>query len=230
LRDLGRVLFGLVVIAIGTLYLLERADVLDAGRTIDNWWPTVVIATGMFQLVERSHRPLGSLALVAGGTLLLLGTTDVIQGDVWSYAWPLLFIVAGVVAIARWAGAGPLPRDAGEDVVVASGIFGGPELANASQSFRGASLTAVFGGVVLDLRDARPAPPGARITATAVFGGVDILVPHGWRIAMKGTPIFGGVTDKTKHGAELPADAPSLYVDAFAVFGGVEVKHEREKK
>jgi hypothetical protein len=224
--DLGRLLLGLVVIAIGTLYLLESADVLDAGAAIDDWWPAVIIATGLFQLVERSHAVIGPLVLVAGGTILLLATTDVLEGDVWSYVWPTALIAMGLIAIARWAGAGPLPRDAGEDVVVASGIFGGPKVVNASTSFRGASLTAVFGGVTLDLRNARPAPEGARITATAAFGGIDILVPHGWRLAMKATPIFGGVDDKTRHDPDLPADAPLLELDALAAFGGVTVKHE----
>jgi hypothetical protein len=225
--DLGRLLLGLVVVAIGTLYLLESAGVLDAGAAIDDWWPTVIIATGLFQLAERSRATLGPLILIAGGTVLLLATTDVLEGDVWSYVWPGALIAMGLVAIARWAGAGPLPRDAGEDVVVASGIFGGPKVVNASRSFRGASLTAVFGGVTLDLRDARPAPDGARITATAAFGGIDILVPHGWRIAMKSTPIFGGVEDKTRHDPDLPADAPLLTLDALAAFGGVTVKHEQ---
>lgn len=226
--DLGRVLLGLVIIAIGTLYLLERADVLDAGATIDDWWPTVIIATGLFQIAERSRALLGPSILIAGGTVLLLATTDVLEGDVWSYAWPTALILIGIVAIARWAGAGPLPRDAGDDVVVASGIFGGPTVASASQSFRGASLTAIFGGVVLDLRAARPAPEGARITATAAFGGVDILVPEGWRITTKTTPIFGGVDDKTRRMQQLPPDAPTVHVDALAVFGGVSIKHSKD--
>jgi Cell wall-active antibiotics response 4TMS YvqF/Domain of unknown function (DUF5668) len=225
--DLGRVLIGLVGIAVGTLYLLEAWDVLDAGATIDDWWPSVIIATGLFQIAERSRAFVRPLILIAAGTLLLLVTTDVLEGDVWSYAWPIAIIVLGIVAIARWAGAGPLPRGAGDDVVVASGIFGGPDVATASQTFRGASLTAVFGGVDLDLRQACPDVDGARITATAVFGGIDILVPHGWRIAIKGTPIFGGIEDKTEHSAGLPDDAPVLRIDAFVVFGGVEVKHTK---
>lgn len=225
--DFGRVLLGLVGIAIGTLYLLQSADVLDAGAAIDDWWPTLIIAIGLFQVAERSRSLLGPLLLVASGTLLLLVTTDVLEGDIWSYVWPTALIVVGIVAIARWAGAGPLPRGAGDDVVVASGIFGGPTLANASQAFRGASLTAVFGGVSLDLRQARPAADGARITATAVFGGIDILVPRGWRITIKGTPIFGGVEDKTEHPAGLPGDAPVLQIDGFVIFGGIEVKHAK---
>jgi len=225
--DLGRLLLGLVVIAVGALYLLDAAGVLDAGATIDDWWPTVIIAAGVFQLIERSRAAFGPLVLIGGGTLLLLVTTGVVEGDVWSVLWPAALIVLGILAISRWAGAGALPRDAGDDVVVASGIFGGPTVSSASQTFHGASLTAVFGGVELDLRQARPAPEGARITATAAFGGIDILVPHGWRIAVTSTPIFGGFKDKTRHDAALPDDAPILKVDVFAVFGGVEIKHEK---
>jgi len=33
-RDFGRVLLAMVVIAVGVLYLLEGADVLDAGSTM----------------------------------------------------------------------------------------------------------------------------------------------------------------------------------------------------
>ncbi len=188
MRDFGRLLLGLVVVAVGSLYLLERADVLDAGATINRWWPSVIVAAGRFQLAERSHSALGPLVLVAAGTVLLLVTTNVAEGDVWSYVWPIAVVVAGCVAIARWAGAGTPRRGAGDEVVVALGVFGGLSVASASRNFRGASLTAVFGGVVLDLRDARPAPEGAQITATATFGGIEILVPRGWRIAVRCTP------------------------------------------
>ncbi len=225
--DLGRVLLGLVIITIGTLYLLQSADALDAGNTIDRWWPTVLITMGIFQLMERSHGQIGPYLLIAAGVLLLLATTDVLPGDAWSYIWPTALIVMGVATIARWSGAGRLPRTESGDVVIASGIFGGPTLVNASQTFRGASLTAVFGGVELDLHDARPASEGARITATAAFGGIDIVVPHGWKITVKATPIFGGVDDKTEHSGDLPENAPTLLVDALAVFGGVEIRHPK---
>jgi hypothetical protein len=84
----------------------------------------------------------------------------------------------------------------------------------------------VFGGVTLDLRQARPAPAGASVTATAFFGGIDIIVPRGWRVTLRGTPILGGVNNKTELAPAPPDGAPALLVDALAVLGGVEVKHE----
>jgi len=65
-----------------------------------------------------------------------------------------------------------------------------------TQYLQGAWLTAVFGGVTPDLRGARPAPEGASVNATVAFGGVDILVPKGWHISVRSTPIFGGVEIK----------------------------------
>ena len=94
-------------------------------------------------------------------------------------------------------------------------------------ALQGAWLTAIFGGITLDLRDARPAPGGASINATAAFGGIDILVPKGWRLSVRSTPIFGGLEDKTDHTEPPDDDAPTLQIDAVTLFGGVEIKHQK---
>jgi cell wall-active antibiotic response 4TMS protein YvqF len=229
-RDYGRILLGLIVVALGLLFLLDNAGSLDAGRAIDHWWPTVLIGMGGFQLAERTHGTIGPLVFIVAGGVLLLFTTNAVEGNAWDYVWPTAIIAAGLLIISRWRGAMAVRGDGGgsDDVVVASGIFGGPNIVSASQSFRGASLTAVFGGVSLDLRQARLAPQGAAITATAVFGGMDILVPRGWRVAINATPFFGGVDDKTDHSAAPPEEAPVLKIDALTVFGGVDVKHEKK--
>jgi hypothetical protein len=225
--DLGRLLLGLTVVALGALFLLDSAGVLDAGRAIDRWWPALIVAAGLFTLAERPPSIVRGAVLTGAGLLLLLFTTDVLQDDAWSYIWPGLLILAGLVIVARWSGR-TIPEGAdAEDVVRATAVFGGPKLVSTAQHFRGAWLTALFGGISLDLRDAHPAPEGASVNATVAFGGIEILVPKGWRISVRSTPIFGGLDDKTDH-AETPApDAPALHVDAVAVFGGVDIKHEK---
>jgi hypothetical protein len=225
--DTGRILLGLVVLTLGVLFLLDGADVLDAGRVIDDWWPAAIVALGALQLLERPRPTLSAALLIVAGGVLLLFTTGTVDESAWDVVWPLALVAGGVSILARRRG----PRTAGaadEDAVVATGIFGGPSVASASPAFRRASLTAIFGGVTLDLRYARPAPEGATVTATAAFGGVDILVPRGWRITSRSTPIFGGVDDKTDQTDELAADAPTLHVDALAIFGGVDIKHEKD--
>ena len=225
--DFGRLLVGLIVLALGVLFLLDAAGVLNAGRVIDDWWPSVFVAAGLLTLLERPPAVVRGLVLVGIGALLLLFTTDVLHGNAWAYVWPALVILAGLAILAHWAGR-TIPAGArDEDVVRSTAVFGGHKLPVTARNFQGAWLTAIFGGIELDLRDATPAPGGASVNATVVFGGTEILVPRGWRINVRCTPIFGGLDDKTDHKQALPDDAPVLNVDAVALFGGVDVKHEK---
>lgn len=225
--DLGRLLVGSAVIALGVLFLLDSADAIDAGRAIDRWWPLLIVVAGVLTLLERPPSIVRGALLTGTGIVLLLFTTDVLEESAWSYIWPALLILVGLVIVARWSGRAISAESADEEVVRATAVFGGPNLACRAQRFRGAFLTAIFGGITLDLRDTRPVPEGASVNATAAFGGIEILVPKGWRISVRSTPIFGGLDDKTDHSQALADDAPALHVDAVAIFGGVEIKHEK---
>jgi hypothetical protein len=220
------VLLGLVLIGLGVLFLLDRAGTIAADQVIGDWWPLIIVALGLIQLAGRPRSMLGPGIVIGVGVVLLLFTTDVVEGSVWNYLWPVVLIAIGVAIIARRGGGSSGKGQAG-DVVRASGILGGPEVASTSRRFRGASLTAILGGVTLDLRQARPDPEGATISATALFGGIDIIVPRGWRVTVSSTPIFGGLDDKTDRSDAPPDDAPSLHLDAVAIFGGVDLKHEK---
>lgn len=107
--------------------------------------------------------------------------------------WPALIIGVGLLIVARWAGRTIPSGASSEDVIRATAVFGGPKLVSTARHLPGAWLTAIFGGVTLDLRGACPAPDGASVNATVAFGGIDILVPKGWRISVRSTPIFGGI-------------------------------------
>ena len=225
--DLGRLLLGLAVVALGVVFLLDSAGVLDADRAIDRWWPSLVIAAGVLTLAERPSSVVRGTILTAAGALLLLFTTDVLHGNAWSYLWPSALILTGLVIVVRWNGRMIPAGSSTEDVVRSTAIFGGPKLVSTARHFQGAWLTAIFGGITLDLRNATPAPGGASVNATAAFGGIELLVPRGWRISVRSTPIFGGLEDKTDHAVAPADDAPVLHVDAVCVFGGVEVKHQK---
>jgi hypothetical protein len=225
--DLGRLLIGLTVVALGVLYLLDGAGTLDAGEAVHDWWPALFVAAGVFTLLEQPPAVVRGTILTAGGTIGLLFTTDVLHDDAWSYIWPSLLIAAGLLIVARWGGHTIPAGTHTDDVVRSTAVFGGPKIVSTARSLRGGWLTAIFGGITLDLRGAQPAPEGASINATAAFGGIDILVPKGWRISLRTTPIFGGAEDKTDHSVAPAEDAPVLHVDAVCLFGGVDVKHEK---
>jgi hypothetical protein len=111
--------------------------------------------------------------------------------------------------------------DADSNEVALIAIFGGAELESRASAFRGGSMLAWFGGVEADLRHATLAPD-ALLTVTALFGGVEIELPEGWRVE-RSTRVFGGGVQIDVPEPDDPA-APTLSVEGFAAFGGIEIK------
>ena len=83
-------------------------------------------------------------------------------------------------------------------------------------------VKAVFGGVDLDLREARLEAREVTIDSKAVFGGVSIVVPPDVTVVVDGSGIFGGFGGDAED-VQPPAGAPVVRVTGKAVFGGVAV-------
>ena len=107
------------------------------------------------------------------------------------------------------------------DEVALVAVLNGVDLASSAQAFRGGTMFAWFGGVAVDLRGATLAPE-AKLTTSALFGGVAIKVPPSWRIEHTSRAFAGGVAIDAPEPAD--PDAPTLVVEATAGFGGVAIK------
>lgn len=215
----ARAFFGIVIVVVGSLLLLDNLDVLDAGEAIGDWWPAAIIVGGILALIANPRHWVMPLILVAGGAVVLLRTTGVI--DTLDVLLPAVLIVVGLLVL---FGRGLGTRsDTMDDRVNTFNLFSGSEIASNSTAFQGGRVGAIFGGAELDLRRATLAPD-ATIDVFTAFGGVEITVPEGWRVDMNAFPLFGGFENKTAREA-LPADAPRLRIDATLLFGGLEVKH-----
>jgi hypothetical protein len=87
-----------------------------------------------------------------------------------------------------------------------------------------------MGGVELDFRDARLGAGETHVTAVAVMGGIEIVVPPGLPVTVRGLGILGGIDQVEQGGGELDPSAPHLKITALALMGGVEVKTRASKK
>jgi len=219
----GRGLVGLVLVGIGALYVFEAFEVLDAGDTLGRWWPTAVIGLGVLQVADRGRVSRAAVALVVVGSFLLAITTGALGADAWAYAWPGIFIGTGVWLVLGW---GRREARAVPDLeqVDALSVLSAVRTGTRSARFRNASVTAVLGGVTLDLLACSPDPAGAVVDATCVLGSVTVLVPRGWSVEVRGIPLLGGWDDTTDRSA-ISSDSPRVEVRALVVLGGVEVKH-----
>lgn len=214
----GRLFFGTLIIALGTLFLLDATDVLDAGGVISDWWPAVIILAGLISWISNPRHWVVAGLIVLVGVAFLLASLDI--ADVGAIVWPTVIIVVGVMII---FGRGLGSRTEVADTINSFNIFSGSEIASHSDNFQGGSVSAVFGGAEIDLRDATPAP-GANLDVFTAFGGIEIQVPRGWQVDVRGLPIFGGFDNATAK-EQVGPNAPLLTINATVMFGGVEIKH-----
>jgi hypothetical protein len=114
----------------------------------------------------------------------------------------------------------PSRGDEESNEVALVAALNGVELESRAKAFSGGSMLAWLGGIAVDLREAELAP-GAHLDVRSAFGGIAIRVPPGWRIEHDVKTLGGGVA------VDVPepetADAPTLRIDGFTVFGGVAV-------
>ncbi len=215
----ARAFFGLLIVAVGSLLLLDALDVLDAGQVIGDWWPLVIIVGGLLAFIANPGHWLIPLLLVGGGTVVLLQTADIL--DAGELIWPVVLIGVGMLVI--FGGGMGSRSPTSDDRINSFNIFSGTDFSTNSPRFEGGRIGAIFGGADVDLRHASLAPE-ATLDVFAAFGGVEIAVPHGWRVIINGFPIFGGFENATSNEG-LAEDAPRLQIDATVLFGGLEVKH-----
>ena len=219
--SLGQLLLGLVVVLVGVVLLLERAGAveIDLGDLLSLLWPLAVVLVGVASLLVVPRAWFGPAAITALGAALLLSRFDVVQVSVWDYLWPVAVILLGV-GITFGASA----RDRQADHVTAFAFWWGAERHLTTRTFRSASLTAIMGGVELDLRQA-DIEGSARIDVFSFWGGVDIKVPRTWDVRVTGLPVLGGWDDKTQ---PVPG-GPVLDVRVVTVMAGAEVRYGKEK-
>jgi uncharacterized protein DUF1707 len=83
---------------------------------------------------------------------------------------------------------------------------------------------AFWGGVELDLRGARFAGRVSTITAVAIMGGIEIVVPDDIVVEVSGIGFMGAFETRDPHAASPPPPtAPVVRINGLAFWGGVTV-------
>ena len=218
-RPLQQVVLGVLIVAVGVAALLGALGIVDVslGEIIGTWWPMVIIVVGFTSLLGTPRAWIGPVGVIAVGTFLQLSNLGLVEVDVWALVWPVAIILVGLSLITRFGTHGT-----GEDMINSAVMWWGSERRTTSQDFRGGSLSAIMGGIDVDLRQAGIVEH-AEISVFAFWGGVEIKVPPTWRVQVGGLPVLGGWNDKTV----VPADpsAPVLVVNITAIMGGAEIKN-----
>jgi len=222
----GSALVGILLIIIGGLFLVETLNIMNLGPLFTNWWPLILIAVGILKL--KGHDKTGGVIILLVGVAFLSATLGIINWGNIFRLWPLILVAIGLSIIMKakgrtWWGVTSSSATS-EDFIKSSVIFGGVDQTVNSENFKGGDVSAIFGGVELDFRQAKLSPEGCQLNITAIFGGVGITVPQDWQISVSGTPILGAIENKTTWtGGEK--DGKTVHCRCTVVFGGLEIKN-----
>jgi hypothetical protein len=84
---------------------------------------------------------------------------------------------------------------------------------------------AFWGGGEIDLREANFAAGEVEINCVAIMGGMQVIVPPGVEVVVRGIGIMGGF-DHREEGVPGDPGAPRVVVTGFAFWGGVGVERK----
>ena len=233
---------GVILVGIGALFLLGNLHIVHV-RDWFAYWPVILVAIGLVQLVDANHSGgrVSGAVLLGIGALFLADNLGYIWFNLWDL-WPLLLIGAGVMMLLNRTGWGPdagwyrryqyktrrhgpfgtgMPMFGG---VHEFAIFGGSRRVITDQEFKGGRVSCVFGGINLDLTGAVMVGNSAVLDISTVYGGAVVRIPPSWNLEVRGAGVFGGFADHTIHPPASP-DMKRLIVRGAAVFGGVTFKN-----
>jgi hypothetical protein len=92
----GSIWIGLVLLSVGVCGILDMAGVIEASRTIGEWWPLAIIAWPLLEMLSARHLSAGWLICLAVGVAFL--------GDEQSWAsaglvWSALAVAPGLAIV-----------------------------------------------------------------------------------------------------------------------------------
>ncbi len=95
-RNSGQWLFGLIILIIGIIFLVENLFGIQMWKNVWLFWPILLIIWGLMQLLQR-RSVFFSIILLIIGTLFLLKNFQLYQwpDTIWKY-WPLIIIAVGI--------------------------------------------------------------------------------------------------------------------------------------
>lgn len=223
---------GLLILGVGIIFTLDKLiDTFEAGSIL-RLWPALLVVFGLMKLIQSKSTPgrFFGFILTGGGVLLLLDRIEYFQFS-FSISDFIVLVLIGLGISLIWSSISSKKSSAltleniedEESFINSFAFMGGVSRKNSSQSFRGAELSAIMGGIELDLTEAKMNEDTIVINVFAFWGGIELKVPSKWRVEIDAYPILGGFEDNTK---TTQGESPKkLIIRGYAIMGGMEINN-----
>lgn len=212
-------LVGILIILLGVMFLLSNFDIVIIKNIRDLLFAIFLMLLGIGGIATKKRFDYFFISIIIFGFLLLLNYTGIINyNSVWLIFFPIIIIEVGLSFIIK-------PKR--KEIIVSNdskfnAFFSGVEEKVVSKNYTNSQISAVFGSCDVDYRDIEIKDEIGYISVKAIFGGATIYVSKDVKVEVQGTPIAGGVENKTKSN---PDAKKTLLIDYTLIFGGIEIKN-----
>ena len=226
MKDYTKYIIGFLLIFIGLILGLNAFGITNINLFFSGWWTLFIIIPSLVGLINDKEKT-SSLIFLIIGVWLFLAERDLIEYELLiKLLLPVILISIGLLLVFK-------------DVLSINGkeikkinannkesnnyiaVFGSQDLKFEDEKVENLDLKSLFGGIKLDLRDAK-IEKDIVINTLSVFGGIDIYVPDDVKVKVSSTPFFGGVEVKRKK--QSNNKEITIYLNSVCIFGGVDVK------
>ena len=236
MKQVKPIIWGIAIIALGIIFGGNALGLFSLDIFFDGWWTLFIIIPSIVSLITDKDKIM-SLGFIAVGVILLLAAQDVFSYDVaWKVILAVFLVAVGLSIIVRSLFHNKNDQEVAKKVAEAEkdgktmdsqfAAFSGTDRVYKDEVFNGSNVAAIFGGVKLDLRNAK-FTGDTIIKAFALFGGIDIIVPSDVAVKLKSGFIFGGFSDDRKNPSEKGKH--TIYIGAAGGFGGITITDKAEK-
>ncbi|HQQ93895.1 MAG TPA: LiaF-related protein [Bacteroidia bacterium] len=241
----GKIMGGLLLISIGTLYLLKLGGIL-----LPDWiftWKMLLIGLGLVFAVKHKFRhPAWIVLILTGGGFLAADLLP--EMNLKAYLWPSLLILLGLFIVFKprkpyhkWrhyrrCGGRHANKEnwrtefstreslVDSDEIHSSTYMGGVKKVIISKKFKGGNISNVFGGSEINFMQADMEAESATLQISQVFGGTKLIVPAHWEIRSELVTIMGSVEDNRSPVPVSPGQQKrTLILSGTTVMGGIEI-------
>lgn len=226
MNNFKNVLWGIVLVIVGVIIGTNSFGLTNINIFFDGWWTLFIIIPCFIGLFTDKDKT-GSIIGLLVGVILLLSFNGIIDFDtIWKLLLPCIIVIIGLSLIFKNVFNTKVNEEirklnsSKKDNKGYFAAFSGQNIDLSNEEFTGTDINAVFGGVKLDLRNAK-IDKDALINTSGIFGGVTILVPEDVNVKVKSTSLFGGVDNKIKNDN---TNSKTIYINATCLFGGVDIK------
>lgn len=227
MKRISNVLWGTVLITVGIIFALNALEIADINIFFDGWWTLFIIVPCFIDLFTEENKTGNIIGLIIGICLLLCCQGVLNFSLVFKLIIPVILVIIGLSLIFK----DTLKTKIKEEIRKLNNknpngkeycsTFGGQNVEFSNEKFNGCELTAVFGGLKCDLREAI-IEENCVVNVSSIFGGITVYTPENVNVKIVSTSIFGGVSDGRK--AKTKDAKVTIYINATCLFGGVEIK------